>query len=88
MAGMLGNDPQDMADLANKLNQAVDQIQQITSTLDGKAQSVRWEGPDANRFKSSDWPQYKNQLTRVAQELEAVKALVNKQKQQQISASA
>ncbi|ALE93900.1 hypothetical protein AOC05_03190 [Arthrobacter alpinus] len=70
------------------MSQAVDQIHQITSMLDGKAQSVRWEGPDANRFKSSEWPQYKSALTRVAQDLEAVKGIVNKQKQQQINASA
>ncbi|MGA7203085.1 MAG: hypothetical protein WBX27_00480 [Specibacter sp.] len=87
MAGMIGSDPQDMADLVNKLAHAVDQIQQITSTLDNKAHSVRWEGPDANRFKSSDWPAYKSSLTKVAQSLGEVKTLVNKQKQEQISAS-
>lgn len=46
---MIGNDPQDMAELASKIGQAVDQIQQALSTLDGKAQSVRWEGPSTLR---------------------------------------
>ncbi|MDQ0278337.1 uncharacterized protein YukE [Arthrobacter silviterrae] len=88
MAGMLGSDPNDMADLVNKIGHAVDQIHTVTSTLDSKAQSVRWEGPDANRFKSSEWPSYKASLQRVAQDLEQVKNLVNKQKEQQINASA
>lgn len=87
MAGMIGSDPADMADLVNKLAHAVDQIHQITSTLDGKAHSVRWEGPDANRFKTSDWPSYKSSLSKVAQSLEEVKGLVNRQKQEQITAS-
>ncbi|WP_150117044.1 hypothetical protein [Arthrobacter sp. ERGS1:01] len=87
MAGMLGNNPADMADLANKLAQAVDQINQITSTLDSKAHGVQWEGPDANRFKSSDWPSHKSALSRVAQELDQVKNTVNRQRQEQISAS-
>ncbi|WP_104086879.1 WXG100 family type VII secretion target [Arthrobacter sp. GMC3] len=87
MAGMIGNDPQDMGELATKLNQAVEQIHQLTAMLDSKAQSVRWEGPDATRFKSTQWPQHKTALTRVSQELESVKNLVNKQKQEQLNAS-
>lgn len=84
---MLGSDPQDMAQLVAKLATAIDQINQAMSTLDSKAQSVRWEGPDANRFKSSQWPASKQQLSRVVTELTEVKQLVNKQKQQQIDAS-
>ncbi|GAA4656555.1 hypothetical protein [Arthrobacter cryoconiti] len=88
MAGLIGNDPQDMADLASKIAHAVDQIHTITSTLDSKANSVQWQGPDASRFKTSDWPSYKSSLTRVAADLETVKATVLKQKQQQEAASA
>lgn len=85
---MLGSDPQDMAELISKLAQAVDQIQSAMSTLDAKAQSVRWEGPDAKRFKGSQWPQSKQQLNRVVADLNDVKVLVTRQKTQQENASA
>ncbi|MGP9500780.1 hypothetical protein ACT3TS_15995 [Specibacter sp. AOP5-B1-6] len=87
MAGMLGNDPQDMADLVSKLGTAIDQITQVMTTLDGKAQSVRWEGPDATRFKGTQWPTSKKSLARVISDLGDVKVIVNKQKQQQEAAS-
>lgn len=88
MAGMIGNNPEDMADLAKKIAHAVEQLNQITSTLTSKANSVQWEGPDAKRFKGSEWPQYKSQLSKVAQELTQVKQVVLKQKAQQEQASA
>ena len=84
---MLGSDPQDMAELVSKLASAIDQITSAMSTLDGKAQSVRWEGPDANRFKGTTWPTSKKQLNNVINDLTQVKQLVNKQKQEQITAS-
>lgn len=87
MAGMIGNDPQDMGELVSKLSTAVDQITQAMTSLDGKAQSVRWEGPDATRFKGTQWPSSKQQLARVIADLNDVKALVARQKQQQIDAS-
>ncbi len=68
----MGNNPEDMADLASKIGHAVDRIRQITSTLDGKANSVQWQGPDANRFKHSEWPTDKSQLARVSQSLQDV----------------
>jgi uncharacterized protein YukE len=88
MAGLIGNNPEDMADLASKLGHAVDEIHQLTSSLDGKANSVQWQGPDADRFKHTDWPTYKSQLSKVAQNLQEVQQKVNKQKQDQISTSA
>ena len=88
MAGLMGNNPEDMADLASKIGHAVDRIRQITSTLDGKANSVQWQGPDADRFKHSEWPTYKSQLARVSQSLQDVQQNVNKQKQEQINTSA
>ena len=76
-----------MADLASKLGNAIDQITQVMGTLDGKAQSVRWEGPDATRFKGTQWPTSKKSLSRVIADLGDVKTIVNKQKQQQMDAS-
>lgn len=50
-----------MAELVSKLASAIEQITSAMSTLDSKAQSVRWEGPDANRFKGTTWPTSKKQ---------------------------
>lgn len=84
MAGLVENNPDDMAELADKLGHAVEQINHITSSLSAKAEHVKWEGPDARRFKLTDWPQSKDALTRVTQDLEAVKVVVNKQRRQQL----
>ncbi|MFQ4149704.1 hypothetical protein AAGW05_13580 [Arthrobacter sp. LAPM80] len=88
MAGMIGNDPQDMADLVSKLASAIDQISHAMSSIDGKANSVQWAGPDATRFKGSQWPASKQQLNRVISDLNDVKTLVSKQRQQQLDTSA
>jgi len=88
MAGMLGSDPQDMAELISKLATAIDQIQSAMGTLDGKVNSVNWKGPDAERFKGTQWPQSKQQLNRVINDLNDVKTLVNRQKSEQERASA
>lgn len=87
MAGMIGNNSEEMSELVSKLSQAVDQITQAMTSLDGKAQSVNWVGPDATRFKGTQWPASKQQLARVIADLNDVKALVAKQRQQQIDAS-
>jgi hypothetical protein len=85
--GFLGNDPHDMQDLMNKIDHAVSEIQQVTSTLDAKAQSVRWNGSDADNFKQSEWPSHKSALARVVDGLTTVKSRVAQQKAQQESTS-
>lgn len=88
MAGMIGNNPQDMAELANKIAQAVQQINQLISSLTAKASSVQWEGPDAKKFKGTDWPHQKTQLTKIANDLETTKTVILKQKAEQEATSA
>ncbi|WP_155848585.1 WXG100 family type VII secretion target [Arthrobacter sp. 35W] len=81
--GIIGNDPADMADLMGKLDHAVNEIHNLTNTLDSKAQSVRWEGQDANNFKHSQWPDHKRGLKQIAAQLEEVKNTVKRQKEEQ-----
>ncbi|AJT40473.1 WXG100 family type VII secretion target [Psychromicrobium lacuslunae] len=83
----LGSNPEDMQDLITKINQAVDQIHQAVNGLDSKATSVQWNGPDANNFKHTEWPQHKQNLNKVADDLHQVGQTVQKQRQQQIDTS-
>jgi uncharacterized protein YukE len=85
--GIIGNNPADMADLMAKLGQAVSDLHNLTSTLDSKATSVQWQGPDADNFKHNDWPNHKKGLTQIAAQLEEVKNTVRRQKEEQENAS-
>ncbi len=88
MAGnMIGSDLGDMQDLIGKLAQAIDQIQGAMGSVDGKVNSVVWRGPDADRFRSSEWPNTKSQLTRVISDLTTVKETVQRQRSEQESTS-
>lgn len=88
MAGnMIGNNTEDMQDLMNKLSTAIDQIQSAMGTVDGKVQSVLWNGPDADRFRGSEWPNSKTQLNKVISDLTTVRTTVQRQKDEQVSAS-
>ncbi|WP_285726596.1 hypothetical protein [Psychromicrobium xiongbiense] len=84
----LGNNPQDMQDLVNKINQAVTDIQNAVTGLDAKATSVQWNGPDANNFKHTEWPAHKAKLNNIVQDLQTVSQTVSKQREQQITTSA
>lgn len=84
----LGNNPQDMQDLVTKIKHAVDSINQAISQLDGKVSSVQWNGPDATKFKTSDWPSHKGNLSKIVTDLEQVAQVVTKQKEQQEQTSA
>ncbi|PYH00278.1 hypothetical protein CVV67_11020 [Arthrobacter stackebrandtii] len=77
-----------MQQLVNTLTQAIDQIQSAMTLVDNKANSVQWQGPDADTFKGSTWPNSKGQLNNVITDLTDVRSKVTTQRQQQIDASA
>lgn len=88
MAGnMVGSDLQDMQALIGKLDQAIGQIQDAMNSVDGKVNSVVWRGPDADRFRSSEWPNTKSQLTKVINDLTTVKTTVTRQRSEQENTS-
>lgn len=85
--GFLGNDPQDMQVLIGNLNTAIDQIQSAMALVDGKVNSVQWNGTDADNFRNSEWPNSKNQLTKVIQDMGVARDTVQRQKAEQEQAS-
>lgn len=88
MAGnMYGSDLNDMQDLIGKLDQAITQIQDAMNSVNGKVGSVAWAGPDADRFKSSEWPTTRTQLTKVINDLTTVKTTVTRQRTEQENTS-
>lgn len=85
--GFLGNDPQDMQILISNLNTAIEQIQGAMNLVDGKVQSVQWNGTDADNFRNSEWPNSKSQLTKVITDLGVARDTVQRQKSEQEQAS-
>ena len=84
----LGNNPQDMQDLITKINNAVNQIRDAMNQIEGKVNNVQWNGSDATRFKTVQWPESKTSLTTIISNLEGVAQLVTKQKTEQEQTSA
>ncbi|MEG9247504.1 hypothetical protein V6S67_05335 [Arthrobacter sp. Soc17.1.1.1] len=82
-----GNNPQEMQELATLLTQKSEEINQMVGQLTTKLASTGWEGPDAGRFRS-DWEGHRAKLTAIASELGTVSQTVQKNKQDQETASA
>ena len=63
-------------------------LQNIINTLQAKVDTTTWEGPDAVRFKTEWWPNHKQVLVNMVQELNGLgqSALNNAQEQENISA--
>lgn len=88
MAGnFFGSDLNDMQQLIGKLDQAIGQIQDAMNSVDSKVGQVAWAGPDADRFKSSEWPNTRTQLTKVINDLTTVKGTVTRQRAEQENTS-
>jgi len=84
---MYGADIEQLNHLATQLNSKASDIQGVISQLTSAINSVQWQGPDANKFKS-DWQgHHVAQLKSVVQALQdaSQKAKSNAQQQQQAS---
>lgn len=87
MAGFTGMDVQAVRTLAQQMDQASDQINQLASQLNGKLNSVDWKGNDRNHFVN-DWQgHHMNQLRQVSNALKdaASKARQNAAEQERTS---
>lgn len=87
-AGFLGNDPASMRALSQALNKASQDLHGALTTLESQVQGVKWQGTDANQFKSNDWPDVKSKLNQVQQQLEQTKKTIDKQTKEQEQTSA
>lgn len=87
MAGMIGMNVEEVRALATQLQQAAEQVKQITSTLTSKLGSTTWVGPDQARFKG-DWEgTHSSNLRNVAEALQQASTAANNnaQEQEQVS---
>lgn len=87
MAGMVGMNVEEVRALATQLNQASEQIKQISSTLTSKLGSTTWVGPDQARFKGEWEGTHATNLRQVAEALNEASrnATTNANEQEQVS---
>lgn len=51
---MYGANPEQLANLGNTLTRQIDEINRLTSTVDGVLNGTTWQGPARQRFEQ-DW---------------------------------
>ena len=61
-----GMNPDEVEGLGHRLKQAGDQITALINELNGRVSSTTWEGPDAQKFKQSWWPEHRTRLQQIA----------------------
>lgn len=73
--------------LGELLKRKAGDIRAIVSEIEGKVHSTPWEGPDARAFKDQWWPEHKQHLSSVAEQVEGFgqSALNNAQEQADVS---
>jgi uncharacterized protein YukE len=87
MAQFTGMDIAQVRSLAQQMNHAAGEIQQLAQSLTAKLQGTAWVGPDRERFLS-DWSgHHQQQLNQVVQALHdaAQRATANASEQEQAS---
>ena len=84
---MTGMNIEDVRGLGNLLRQKSADIRSILSEIEGKVHATGWEGPDARAFKDQWWPEHKQHLSVVADQVEGFgqSALNNAQEQENAS---
>ncbi len=84
----LGLDPEQMKTLSNLMKSKASEIDTIVSTIGGKVTGTWWKGKDADKFRS-DWSStHSKSLKNAASALKEVSQLVDRNRQQQETASA
>jgi hypothetical protein len=87
MSRRLGLDVDQMTTLVRTLKTEADQLEATIKAVTARVREVWWEGPDATRFKGTDWVAHAKALTAAATSLRSAAASAEKQVQEQVSAS-
>ncbi|MHB8246158.1 MAG: WXG100 family type VII secretion target [Acidimicrobiales bacterium] len=82
-----GMDVSAVQQLAQQMNNAGSEIQQLMTQLTSALENTQWVGPDHDRFLSEWHSQYCAQLNNVVHGLEQASQLANSNAQQQLQAS-
>lgn len=71
-ANFQGMDIQQVRQVSGETRDRVQEIKQLLHTLDQEAQKVEWMGSDADRFKTQDWPQARDEVDQLCKLLEQI----------------
>ena len=87
MAVTHGMNPEEVRQLGQELQRQAGEIESLMGTLNSRVGSTTWVGPDATQFKDQWWPEHRQQLQKVAQDLRGFgqSALNNAAEQEQVS---
>lgn len=82
-----GMNVDEVRSLGDLLKRKAQEIRSLVSEIEGKVHGTGWEGPDARAFKDQWWPEHKQHLSTVADQVEnfGQSALNNAQEQQDAS---
>ena len=82
-----GMNVDDVRALGDLLKRKATEVRTLISEVESKVHSTAWEGPDARAFKDQWWPEHKQHLSTVAEQIDGFgqSALNNAQEQQDIS---
>lgn len=64
-----GMNIEEVRQLGQFLQQKKGEIEGIISGIEAKVSAAGWEGPDAQRFKGEWWPQHKQSLNSIGDQL-------------------
>lgn len=70
MTATHGMDVQEVELLGTRLREASQRVSGLCTALDGEVRRSPWIGPDADRFRTSWWPEHRGNLGRVAADLD------------------
>ena len=65
-----GMNVEQVRQLGNTLQSKAEEVRSLVGQIDGQLNGTTWEGPDAQRFKGSEWPEHKNRLMQAAEVLQ------------------
>lgn len=84
---MYGMNVEQVRSLGQTLQAKAEEIRAIIGEINGAVGGTQWEGPDAQAFKGSQWPEHQAQLNAVAEALTGFgqSALNNASEQEQVS---
>jgi hypothetical protein len=87
MSRRLGLDVDQMTTLVRTLKAEADQLDGTIKTVTARVREVWWEGPDATRFKGTEWVAHAKALGAAATSLRNAATSAEKQVKEQVSAS-
>ena len=73
----VGMDTARMQSVVKFLDGQVAQLDSLIRELDGAATGVDWTGPDAEKFKRTEWPAAKTKLDQARKVLEQARQTLN-----------